>query len=119
MTLYRPQLHASTCLFLLYTDLEAGCTPVQVRGGQKKTSSTPVRPAATNQETDPKVKLKEHCDKNGIAQPNYEPVKTSGDQNHKQRVTVMGKTFVGDQMSTKKLAEKSAAQKALNGLKIR
>ena len=65
---------------------------------------------------DPKSKLKEYCDKNGIHQK-YEPLQC-GDARHQVKVKVCGKIFAGELKTTKKEAEKSAAQKALTQLNL-
>ena len=101
--------------------------PPQAQGGQKRASPTataavrkaPAPAAVPNQEKDPKMKLKEYCEKNKLKQPEYEEVKRGpGDLLHQQRVMVMGQTFVGKSQNKKRDAEKSAAQEALNKLNI-
>ena len=121
----------NTCIYTMFTlwstDKEAA-TPPQMRCAPNKPNSHPNKPpvetgratscgAATNLTKDPKSKLKEHCEKNQLPQPKYEEVKCGG-QLHQQRVIVGGRVFTGAPHGTKKEAEKSAAQKALNGLKI-
>ena len=65
---------------------------------------------------DPITKLKEYCEKNKLSH-NYKEVKCGGQQ-FQVRVIVQGKPYVGIPQSKKQDAKKTAAQKALNGLKL-
>jgi hypothetical protein len=72
---------------------------------------------ATGADTkDPITKLKEYCEKNKLSH-NYKEVKCGGQQ-FQVRVIVQGKPYVGIPQSKKQDAKKTAAQKALNGLKL-
>ena len=64
---------------------------------------------------DPITKLKEYCDKNKLL-VKYEEIECGGQQ-FQFRVRVHGKTYVGVPQSKKQDARKTAAQKALNGIK--
>ena len=75
------------------------------------------QPPNTSSGKDAKSRLKEHCDKSSVPQPVYEPVKCE-DANHQVRVKVLSRVFIGDLKTTKKEAEKSAAEKALKTLGI-
>ena len=65
---------------------------------------------------DPITKLKEYCEKHKLS-PVFEELKCGGQQ-FQFRVIVQGKAYIGSPQSNKKDARKSAAQKALNGLKL-
>ena len=65
---------------------------------------------------DPITKLKEYCDKNKLHHK-YEEIKCGGHQ-FQFRVRVHEKTYVGGPQSKKQDARKSAAQKALKGMKL-
>ena len=64
---------------------------------------------------DPISKLKEYCDKHKLDHK-YEDIKCGGQQ-FQFRVRVHGNTFVGAPQNRKQDARKSAAQKALKGIK--
>ena len=83
----------------------------------KRTSSAPKLHCATGATgADPITKLKEYCEKNKLHHK-YEEVKCGGQQ-FQVRVIVQGKPYVGIPQSKKQDARKSAAQKALKGLKL-
>ena len=102
---------------LYYTDVEAGkpCTLSPGTGGKPKASGTCAAAVASSGK-DPITKLKEYCEKNKVTLK-YEEVKCDGQQ-FKFRVMVEGKPYNGTPQSSKKEAKKTAAQKALNGLKL-
>ena len=73
-------------------------------------NSTP--PIATASTKDPKTRLKELCDKDpNTSQPVYETHKVM--DMFQATVKVFDKTYEGEKKTTKKEAEKSAAEKAL------
>ena len=98
-------------------------TPQQPPAPQRKATGAPPPPAAAAVAAtgpvskDPKSKLKEYCEKNKLPQPVYEALEC-GDARHRVRVTISGKCFDGELRTSKKEAEKSAAQKALAQLNL-
>ena len=98
--------------------------PPQPPAPQRKVTGVPPPPPAAvavpgpvSPAKDPKSKLKEYCEKKKLPQPVYEALEC-GDARHRVRVTISKKSFDGELMTSKKEAEKSAAQKALAQLNL-
>ena len=65
---------------------------------------------------DPVMLLKEFCEQKKLQEPKYKDVVCAGNL-YQMHVIVRGNKYVGKAQNTIKDAKKSAAQKALNGLK--